>query len=256
MAWDPEQYVLGNYFQTKINEQFRKTFSREPTGTILDVGCGDGQYTRFLAGIYPKGRILGIDSSAEMIEHATHLWASNNLSFAVHRIEDFQPPSMFDFVLSFWCLHWTNIAKALPNIFQALKMDGRLYAVLSSFSDNSILQIWHELAEKKGRYSDLANTNIQNLQPYVNYFYRVLNILAHIPFRHIKLDLHTVYIDLPDISYLKNLILALPLMGQVPKSMQGDLLDEMLNAFEQICQRKYKGKLYYETRPVFLEAEK
>lgn len=255
MAWDPKRYILGNYFQTKINEQFRNTFCVQPFGEILDVGCGDGQYTYFLANLYKHSRILGIDNSVEMIHHARQLWTRKNLSFAVQRIEDFQQFDAFDFVLSFWCLHWTKIEEAFPNIFQALKINGYFYAVFSSFSDHSILQIWHELA-RNGRYCELARNNIQDLQPYINYFYHVLKVTTHIPFRRIRMDLHTLKVELPNIDYLKNLIMALPFMKGIPEATQEDLVANMLDAFQHICQRKYEGRLYYETRPIFLEAMK
>lgn len=255
MIWDPEQYALGNYFQTQINEKFRSTFSVRPFGDILDVGCGDGQYTNFLAKIYKNSRILAIDNSAEMIAHAKDYWTSKNLSFEVQRIEKYHQSYMFDFVLSFWCLQWTKIEVAFANIFQALKIEGRFYATFSSFSESSILQIWYELA-KRGLHSEVANDNIQRLLPYESYFYRVLNTVHRIPFRHVKMDLKTYRVALPNINYMKNLILILPAIKKIPEAQQGQLIADMLDAFEHICQHKYGGKLYYETRPIFIEAVK
>jgi hypothetical protein len=48
----------------------------------------------------------------------------------------------------------------------------------------------------------------------------------------------------------------MPFMKQFPAEITEDLLQEMVNAFQDICQRKYGGTLYYETRPIFLEAIK
>ncbi len=255
MIWDPEQYVLGNYFQTQINEKFRSTFSVRPFGDILDVGCGDGQYTSFLAKTYKNSQILAIDSSPEMIAHARDYWTSKNLSFEVQRIEKYQQSYMFDFVLSFWCLQWTKIEVALANIYEALKIEGRFYATFSSFSESSVLQIWHELA-KRGQHREIANENIQRLLPYTNYFYRVLSALNRIPFRQVKMDLQTYRIALPNINYMKNLILILPAIKRVPESLHEELVADMLDAYAHICQHKYGGKLYYETRPIFIEAVK
>src|SRR5262245_16356388 len=41
-----------------------------PTDHVLDVGCGPGTITRGLAGRVPQGRIVGLDSSAAVIESA------------------------------------------------------------------------------------------------------------------------------------------------------------------------------------------
>ena len=37
---------------------------------ILDVGCGDGKVTAELARAVPRGRVLGVDASPEMIAFA------------------------------------------------------------------------------------------------------------------------------------------------------------------------------------------
>ncbi|MGC1181784.1 class I SAM-dependent methyltransferase [Legionella sp.] len=255
MVWRPEQYLVGNYFQTEVNELFRKSFNIHPFGSILDIGSGDGYYINRLAGFVKSGQILGIDSSAEMVNYAEQHWRRKNLSFEVHRIEDYQSSMMFDFILSFWCLHWTQIELSFSNIFNALKGEGRLYAIVSSFSDNSVLQAWQELI-KNSRYSDLAQQNINAFNEYTDYFYRVLTVLNKIPFRKVRLDLQTLRIYLPSMEYFKGLLLTLPFMNTIAEEIQEDLSNTLCDAFQKICQYKYEGKLYYETRPIFLEAIK
>lgn len=247
--------MRGNYFQNKVSEAFRKSFSIEPFGKILDIGCGDGQYSNLLASQLKHGTILGIDNSAEMIKHANLHWARENLSFEEHSIEEFQPSFAFDFILSSWCLHWTNINLSFPNIYHALKNGGRMYAVFSSFSDNSILQTWNELA-KQNRYSDLLAQYINSRDEFNTYFYRVTNILSQLPFKQVKLNLKSIRIYFPNIDYFKNLLLTMPFAKRFPAKIIEDLIAEMLHTFQNICQRNYGGKLYYETRPIFLEALK
>ncbi|WP_148263596.1 class I SAM-dependent methyltransferase [Legionella drancourtii] len=255
LVWHPEQYLLGNYFQSEVNELFRKRFNIQPSGSILDVGSGDGQYISLLADRLKNGQILGIDSSEEMVTYAKEHWTRKNLSFAVHRIEEYQQSCVFDFILSFWCLHWTQIELSFPNIFNALKLEGRFYAVFSSFSDNSILQAWHELTINS-RYMDLAQHNIKAFNLYTDYFYRVFAVLNKLPFKKLKLELETVKICLPSMEHFKGLLLTLPFMKKIPEENQDDLSNTLCDVFQKICQRKYDGELYYETRPIFLEAIK
>ena len=255
VVWDPEQYTRGNFFQNEVSEAFRKRFSVEPFGDILDIGCGDGQFINSVANNIKHGHILGIDSSTDMVRHAYQHWSRKNLTFETHRIEDFQQSLAFDFALSFWCLHWTDITVSFPNIFHALKNEGRMYAVFSSFSDNSILQTWHELA-KQNRYSVLTDRYNKSSNQYRYYFYHVLNTLSQLPFKQIKLHLETTRTYLPNIDYFKNLLLTMPFMKTFPAEIIDDLIEEMLITFQNMCQKKYGGKLYYETRPIFLEAIK
>lgn len=255
VTWDPEKYVCGNYFQTQINESFRNHFPVEPFGSILDVGCGDGKYTNMLASHFKKSKILAIDSSENMIKHANQNWARENLFFETYRIEEFKRRQSFDFVLSFWCLHWTNINLAFPNIFQALKTGGRFYAVFSSFSESSISQIWHSLI-KKSCYRDLAKKRIELKLREQYYCYRVINVLNRLSYKQVKLDLKTMHIYLPHIDYFIGLVLTLPFINEIPAEIVPDLVYDMSEAFQRMCQNKYNGKLYYVSRPIFLEAIK
>lgn len=255
MAWNPEHYTQGNYFQNETSEAFRQHFEVKPYGRILDIGCGDGQFTHNLAAHVKKGHILGIDNSSDMIDHANQYWANDKVSFEQHAIEEYPLRDAFDFVLSFWCLHWTNIDLSLPNIFNALKKGGRCYAIFSSFSDNSVLQTFHELA-RQGRYTEYLKERIDANNPYRTYFYRVFNILNRLPFKHVKLDVKTASVHFPDISYFKNLLLTMPFMRSFPEDLVEELMEAMAQAFQAICDRKYNGRLYYETRPIYLEAVK
>ena len=38
---------------------------------VLDIGCGDGAVSAFIAGLVPRGSVTGIDTSPDMIARAT-----------------------------------------------------------------------------------------------------------------------------------------------------------------------------------------
>jgi trans-aconitate methyltransferase len=252
VVWEPDKYLRGNYFQKEINEAFRKSLRTKFYGNILDIGCGDGSYTHFLAEKVKHSHILGIDSSEEMIRHANQHWTCRDLSFEVHKIEDFVKPLAFDFIFSFWCLHWTNINLSFPGIFQSLKEGGKVYAVFSSFSNHSILQAWKEL-EKEERYSFLRKGE-EDLSS--QFFYQVVNVLSQLPFRQVRLTIKTIKIYFPALDYFKNLVMTMPFMKRIPADRAEEFIEDMTKAFHQICQRRYGDKLYYETRPIYLEAMK
>lgn len=48
----------------------------KPTNHVLDLGCGPGKITAELSEMIPRGKILGIDSSASMINHAKQVYSA------------------------------------------------------------------------------------------------------------------------------------------------------------------------------------
>lgn len=253
--WDPNSYSQGNYFQNQVSESFCKRFNEQLFGNILDVGSGDGCFSHRLANGIKQGNVLGIDKSKEMIQHANENWVADNLSFQSQDIENYQSSPIFDFVLSFWCLHWTNIHNSIPNIYNALKHNGKFYAVFSSLSDNSILQTWRELAKQK-HYAELNDRCDNTLKKSNENFYSLIHLLQQLSFKNVRLNLKTTTIYLPDISYFRNLLVSMPFIKKVAAERMELLITDMIDAFKMICKVKYNGELYYETRPIFLEATK
>ena len=52
---------------------------RDLPGSILDVGCGGGYFTKALAKKFPKANVLGIDYSSSAIDFAKKENGANNL---------------------------------------------------------------------------------------------------------------------------------------------------------------------------------
>ena len=252
--WTPEEYIKGNYFQHEINNLFQKMFNIKLYGDILDVGCGDGKYSRLLADNIPQGQVLAIDSSSCMIKHAKQHWEGGNLFFEIQNIEKYQPQPIFDFIVSFWCLHWTKINLSFAHIYKGLKENGTFYAALYSYTDNSIKQVFYELAVQKN--NNYLKTHINSHNKHGKFLFRVINALARLPFKTFKLNVKKIYIDMPHIDYFRYFLRALPLMKKLPPERVDTLVDELSEVFQLICQRKHQGRLCYETRPIFLEAVK
>ena len=83
-----------------------------PGGSILDVGCGTGFVSRTVEG---DVKIVGIDISSEMVREYV-----KEMPFGiVGDVEElpFRDKS-FDWVLSNFTLHWTNIGKSLPEMIR------------------------------------------------------------------------------------------------------------------------------------------
>jgi trans-aconitate methyltransferase len=107
--WDPDDYRRSSSAQFNWAMTLIAGLDLKGKENILDIGCGDGRITAILAEKVPKGRVLGMDISPEMIGHAekTHSGVPN-LRFQVADASRLHFKDEFDLVVSFACLHWVK----------------------------------------------------------------------------------------------------------------------------------------------------
>jgi trans-aconitate 2-methyltransferase len=93
---------------------------------VLDVGCGDGKITAEIAARVPRGSVLGVDPSHDMIAFASSRFGESNLRFEVADARRLPYRDEFDLVVSFNALHWVpEQDAALASIRATLKPGGR-----------------------------------------------------------------------------------------------------------------------------------
>jgi len=97
---------------------------------VVDAGCGTGRLTKELAACVPRGVIVGLDASRQMLGQArAHL---ADASTRIHLVEALLPAmpigNWADVVFSTATFHWVPDHPALfANIFQALRSGGLLH---------------------------------------------------------------------------------------------------------------------------------
>ena len=105
--WDPEQY--GRYAGERSRPFFDLTGRVGATtpGLVLDLGCGSGELTATLAARWPGAEVVGVDSSAAMIESALAIPRQDGrLSFELADVADWRPPRPADVIVSNAVLQW------------------------------------------------------------------------------------------------------------------------------------------------------
>jgi SAM-dependent methyltransferase len=113
------------------NERFRAAAAVAPRDRVLDIGCGTGQSTRDAARAAAAGSALGIDLSAQMLEHARRVSREEGLTNVRFEQADAQvhafPAGSFDVAISrFGSMFFDDPAVAFGNIGRALRPGGRL----------------------------------------------------------------------------------------------------------------------------------
>lgn len=124
MPWDPEKYHQFQKERTAPFEDLVKLIEVRPGLEVVDLGCGTGELTSELAARLPGSRVLGIDSSTEMLERALPK-ATSNLRFEQAPIENLQ--GSWDLVFSNAALQWIpDHARLIPRIFSLVRPGGQM----------------------------------------------------------------------------------------------------------------------------------
>lgn len=99
------------------------------TGRILDAGSGTGYWTVRLAGRVPRGQVVCLDRSPELLEHVRQRLEQAGIQGAEYLNQDLRDPRLPEesFDLVFTCMtlvHVVELEQALAKLLAALKPGG------------------------------------------------------------------------------------------------------------------------------------
>jgi trans-aconitate 2-methyltransferase len=122
-SWDPDRYLT---YADERGRPFVELVSRigatVPTD-VVDLGCGPGNLTGLLAERWPDARVVGLDSSPEMIASAQGL--GQPVAYAVADLRDWVPERPVDVLVSNATLQWVpGHLELLPSLVSAVAPGG------------------------------------------------------------------------------------------------------------------------------------
>jgi trans-aconitate methyltransferase len=127
--WNAAEYSRHSTLQATLAEEQLGRLTLEGAERVLDIGCGDGKITAEIAARLPRGSVVGIDPSQNMIAFAVrHFGAPTrpNLRFEVADVRRLPYQEELDRVISFNALHWVPEQEAaLRSIRTALVPAGQ-----------------------------------------------------------------------------------------------------------------------------------
>ncbi len=152
-------------------EQLLKTVGMQPGMDCLDLGCGGGNVTFFIAGLVgPHGQVTGMDMDARKIELATAAAALNgvkNIRFEVQNAYALPATATYDCVYTRFLLsHLSDPETILQNIRRILRPNGLLLVEDTDFSGhfcypasnafNRYVALYQQLLQKRGADANLG----------------------------------------------------------------------------------------------------
>jgi trans-aconitate 2-methyltransferase len=129
-AWNPTDYAKNSTNQYIWAKELIPKLNLMGNEALLDIGCGDGKITAELAKCLPNGKVVGVDSSIEMVNLAKRSFPQTdnlNLTFQVMDARKLCFNSEFDRVFSNAALHWIpEQKKVLTGAARSLRHSGKL----------------------------------------------------------------------------------------------------------------------------------
>jgi trans-aconitate 2-methyltransferase len=104
MPWDPAQYLKFAGSRLRPALDLLQRIETEAPATVYDLGAGAGNVTRLIAARWPLARLVGVDSSAEMLAKAA---AENpQIEWRQADLASWRPERPADVIYSNAALHW------------------------------------------------------------------------------------------------------------------------------------------------------
>lgn len=103
--WDPTRYLQYADERSRPFVELVARVEGEPR-TIVDLGCGPGHLTAVLRARWPEATVVGVDSSAEMIERARADGADPRASYELADVASWEPSGPVDLIVSNALFQW------------------------------------------------------------------------------------------------------------------------------------------------------
>ncbi len=159
--------------------------------TILEIGCGIGTLSGFIAKQIPKGKITGVDISPESIEFARKRYSANsNMQFLISDMTSFKHDQEYDIIL-------------FPDVLEHIPMEAHenIFKTISGLSHDKTIVAINLPNPKCLRWfhkNDPDKLQIIDLDIETNYLVKMLNQYGF--YLHNK-DTYALYFNQPDYEW-------------------------------------------------------
>jgi ubiquinone/menaquinone biosynthesis C-methylase UbiE len=115
------------------------------THRVLDLGCGEGWATRWLAERLPEGEAVGLDGSDDMLAQARAKATSPRATFVRGELDALPfDDGSFDHAFSMEALYYVDLDRALAEVARVVRRGGSLAACTDFYEEHADSHAWPE----------------------------------------------------------------------------------------------------------------
>lgn len=255
MSWIPDTYHTFRRERELAIVDLLGRIPQTTPRTIIDLGCGAGTSTTWIAKRFPGARITGVDSSANLLERAQLRpikaeWTQANL-------EDYDPPHGVDLIVSNAALQWVPDHPALiPRLMRALPPSGVLAIQVPANHDepshNALLSV-----TRNGPWAGaLAHINVSETPVLsLEQYYAAVSPLSDRTWIWQSLYLHPLTGPAPVLEWMRGSTLATPL-AHLDGPTASAFVEALAKELDQAYPRRADGITLFPFRRTFLVAER
>lgn len=124
--WNPDVYMKFSDLRTRPALELASRAGAVDEGLIYDLGCGPGNSAQVLASLNPLARLVGVDSSAEMLERAA-IEGPPGTKWVEGDLQSWEADEPADLIFSNAAFQWLDDHdRLLPRLLASLKSGGTL----------------------------------------------------------------------------------------------------------------------------------
>lgn len=252
--WNSEQYLKFKNQRTQPAIDLVKRITVHNPKSIIDIGCGPGNSTAVLKGMFPQAHIMGVDNSENMIETAEKSYP--DMKFQVcDVVKEMDNLNTYDIIFSNACLQWIpNHKEFIPRLFNKLNNNGILVVQIPMNDQEKLFRIMNEIiAEPNWGFSSMKVETNETLQP--EEYFDILSSLTD------DFDIwETVYYhNMPSVEAMVEWVKGTrlrPYLNALDEEKSEMLLNEIIERASKVYAIQKNGEIIFKFRRFFFIANR
>ena len=158
-TWDPGQYEKFSSHRQRPFMDLTSRVGASAPEIVVDLGCGPGHLTLALSSRWPQARIIGVDSSAEMLDQARRDDRLERVEWVLSDVESWDPAQVgapIDVITANALLQWVpSHRRLIPGWIRALAPGGWFAMQMPGNFNAPSHKLMREVAARSPRAQEL-----------------------------------------------------------------------------------------------------